>query len=192
MIVKIPSVDGASHSIDTRLLFPGGWVLDAGCRGFDFARAMRDLGCNVLAMDPAEDVECPEELKFGTATVRFVRIALMHYAGQFAFVPQDDPMAGYVAEYDSVSPAWSKTALGLDIPTVMKFLGITRFEAIKLDIEGAEYPVCRAWPGPIAVQVSIEWHGDAESKAKAWAIDRLGMWYRCVKDDKLDSLFVLR
>ena len=39
------------HTVDLDRL-RGGWVLDAGCRDFTFAREMVRRGCRVLALDP--------------------------------------------------------------------------------------------------------------------------------------------
>ena len=87
---------------------------------------------------------------------------------------------------------------------------IAFFEIVKLDCEGAEYAILDGWPGPIARQITVEFHDflgfnpDARPEAyHARLLAQLSRWYDPVKHVKeavewldepayLDSLFVLR
>lgn len=190
MITKIPSEDGGYHSVETSLLNPGGWALDAGCRGFSFTRAMRDLGCTVLALDPASDVVCPEELKFGPLAVRFANLLLTERCSMYLFYESNDRMSSTIIPSNRHAMA-EIMCVGLNVATLMSLIGIAIFDVVKLDIEGAEYSVLNAWPGPVARQISVEWHRTPNC---LWPVycDGLAKWYTCVKNDELDSLFVLK
>src|SRR5688500_14701183 len=63
-------VDG--HTLLPDLVPPGGWALDAGCRGFALAAFLAARGVNVLALDADPDVRDPH-----LDRVTFVNAALV-------------------------------------------------------------------------------------------------------------------
>ena len=187
--------DVAGRTIDVDLL-TGGWVLDGGCRDWLFADAMLQLGEHVVGVDPAQDIR-------GHRGAKFHRAALMPYCG-LAELPHDDDPQTARAE------SWTG---GLRVPavTVDSLRGryaVEVWDVVKLNIEGGEYAILQAWPGPIARQISVAFHDflgrnpcpDPESYYGPM-LEHLGQWYRVAqhekthKDDELDywdSLFILK
>lgn len=207
--MKVETVD--NHSFYPDLLTSGGTVLDVGCRGFGFSRVMAERGMKVLALDPDAGIKDP-----GVPGVTFVCKALM-----------DDP-ALRVATYASWSsgegnyvvrsgrvPAHAEASevQCVDIVRLMGDFGVTVFDLAKFDCEGSEYGVLLRWPGPIARQISVEFHdflgmnpsgNDHEAYYKK-LFAHIGQWYDVVQHEKFvhplmvngpenywDSLFVLR
>lgn len=164
-----------NHSFAPALL-KGGWVLDAGSRGFVFSRELVKRGCTVLALDPAEDVPVLNEPGIYTARAGLVGIGqprrwIMQYG--------DDPNA-----YRLDRPADDQQYGGVETMTIMECMGqngIRHFDLIKLNIEGAEYDVLDTLPGPIATQIVFSFHEHTD-KARGQAecdriIEKLKQWY---------------
>lgn len=134
----------AEHSVDLDLL-SGGICIDAGCRGFQFSEAMRDLGCEVWAFD-IEDMEAPEGIKF-------FKQAIMHYNGTTRFVNTKDVQAKYISESGTVDVQCKSINQIYDDVTP----GIV--DILKLDIEASEYFILSDRNfRPIPKQLSIEFH----------------------------------
>jgi FkbM family methyltransferase len=138
----------AEHSVDLNLL-SGGVCIDAGCRGFKFAEAMRDLGCYVLAMDlEYMEPENPEN-------ILFMKSALMVEPGQYYYVDTKDQQAKYISNAGIPVPSISLN----DLYNVVKTTDVNHIDVLKLDIEGSEYRVL-ADPAfqPLPKQISVEFH----------------------------------
>lgn len=136
-------------------------------------------------MDPAQDVSDPV-----LSNVHFLNTALWDSCGGKHFLRDADPMACRLTDDQSMPQVRCA-----DIRSIMLAFGVRIFDAVKLDIEGAEYQVLKAWPGPIAKQISVEFHPhfckdkDLISAARA----QLDKWYTCVENkEEIDHLFVLR
>jgi Methyltransferase FkbM domain len=137
----------AEHSVDIDLL-SGGICIDAGCRGFKFSEAMRDLGCYVLAMDlEYMEPENPEN-------IHFMQRALMIEPGQYYYVDTKDQQAKFI----------SNTGIQVDgvgihyLYNELKEQG-KEIDVLKLDVEGTEYFLL-ADPNfqPAPKQISVEFH----------------------------------
>ena len=55
------------------------------------------------------------------------------------------------------------TFAGISVQTrtpqwVCSQFAVEKFDLIKLDVEGSEFAILQTWPGPIATQLSIEFH----------------------------------
>lgn len=189
-------VSVASHSVDVELLTKGGWVLDAGCRDFKFSKEMVSLGCKVLSLDPdPEAVPGTDEVL--EKNINFVPKGLAAAAGKDRlFLMENVEMrhlgaAGYTQ--------WHGTA-SVEIETVspsdlMKEHKIEMWDCIKMDIEGSEYEILLKWPGPIAKQITLEWHDHLSEKPPEMLEQiyaHLGQWYDVVYKHPQDTLFVLR
>ena len=148
------------HTIDVDLLPESGWVLDVGCRDLIFAREILKLrgAMIVLAFDPAPDVEVPD-----MPGVAFARTAVVgkDFSGPRYSVGQGEecrllthpgvtgapevccvPIASLVQGGENAVGAW--------LPI--------QYALVKLDCEGSEFDILENWPGPIAQQISVEFH----------------------------------
>ncbi len=141
----------SEHTLDSDRL-RGGWVLDAGCRGFDFARAVAIAGCKVLAIDAGPDVE---DFSPSIEGVIFDCVAL---------TAPGPRVRQFFDGGGNASHLWREgDAAGVPVPctTIRELMArydIKRFDAIKLDVEGEEYAILAAWPGDVTRQISVEFH----------------------------------
>lgn len=116
-------------------------VLDAGCRGFEFSKAMNELGAWVWAID------CDElEGDYWMA-------ALSDNEGIAYLQKTNDPQATKIVKTKTEFPVECITLNGICKKTMVDF-----FDLIKLDIEGSEYDVIMSMERPYAKQLSIEFH----------------------------------
>lgn len=137
----------AEHSIDLDIL-SGGICIDAGCRGFQFSEAMRDLGCEVVALD-LEDME-PENPE----GIHFMKGALMVEPGEYHYVQTKDQQAKFISNTGVRVNGVGIRYLYEDLISSGKAIDI-----LKLDIEGTEYFLLSD-PNfqPIPKQISVEFH----------------------------------
>lgn len=190
----------AEHTIDTALLTPAGLVLDAGCRNFNFARGLVDRGCRVIALDPDPTVTDP-----GIEGVAFFSLALAHEPGERELVITHDPQARYLAPVGATVQEERRTVQATTLLGLMDTLGIARWDAVKLDIEGSEYDILLNWPGPVATQISVEFHEHCAPRPQSVydaIFAHLGQWYDVVQHAKerqhgcpenfWDTLMILR
>ncbi len=189
------------HTVDAELLTPGGWVLDAGCRDFTFARELAARGCKVVAVDADPTVEDPQ-----IDGITFVNSALCDVPGVRQFFMHQDPQARFVIDtQQSMSRPGVVVVEAVTIAQLMARFGVFRWDAIKLDIEGAEYGVLQNLNGPIAKQISIEFHEHVKPRPQALydsIFNRLGNWYDVIQHAKerrhgcapnfWDTLFILK
>ena len=193
------------HTLDVSLLDTDGcegWVLEAGCRDFTFARRLAKKGLYVCALDPDPGVEMPE----GAERIVFLNVALATYAGEGALVMTKDPQARYLAgPRGAPASLLSVTVRTVTVPMLLEKMRIQRFEAVKLDIEGTEYEILLGWPGPVSKQISVEFHEHVRPRPPELYDEifaHLGQWYEVVQHEKTtrhfcapnywDSLFVLK
>lgn len=192
----------AEHTVDVDRLTPGGWVLDAGCRNFGFSRGLVERGCRVLTLDPDPTVEDPKE-----RGITHLPFALGAVGGKRDLIMSADPQARYLAPAGAHVQA---EQVQVDAFTIAEFMGmfeIGRFDVIKLDVEGSEYDILRAFPGPVATQISIEFHehvlGRQNDSVYSAIFDRLaGFGYEiarherdaryCAGENFWDTLVVLK
>lgn len=172
-------------------LLRGGWVLDAGCRDFDFARYAVAKGCQVLALDPSPDVEDPQ-----IGGVIFEGAAVAGVAGKIRFAMTEDLEARHLATACSRGRAVSYVEVcAVTLADVMREHGVAMWDCVKMDIEGSEYEILKAWPGPIASQIAVEFHDHVERRPAEVYEEieaHLGAWYTVVVRTAGDTLFVLK
>lgn len=180
----------ASHTIVGDLL-SGGWVLDAGCRDFIFSEYATRRGCRVVSLDPDPSVVDPN-----IVGIYFRSVAMAAERGTCRFALTDDVEARHLA---------SACSRGRDVPYVdvpvvtlsdlMKDFVVDVWDCVKLDIEGSEYGILADWPGPIARQITIEFHDHVEHRPEYVYDDiyrHLDQWYDAIVCTPGDSLFVLK
>ena len=191
-----------NHSVRTDLLRPGRGVLDVGCRGFVFARAMRDRGMKVIALDPD-----PGIVDLAIDGVTLMRKALIgDTSAGSVLVMHPDPEARHVA------PAAVNTSfpvVPVECMTLRQLndkLGMVEWDLVKLNCEGAEYDIILGWPGAVARQIVVSFHEHTPQKrgktTVKQCVERLRQWYEPVQHVESarygagmnwwDSLFVAR
>lgn len=169
------------HSVDLDLL-SGGICIDAGCRGFQFSEAMRDLGCKVLAFD-LEDMKAPKG-------VQFMKFAISDFNGYGIFKDTKDQQAKHLIEHQCGQQGFPVGVIRLtDVYEVMhKVEPTAQVDILKLDIEGSEYKILSD-PNfqPIPKQISVEFHMHAHRQLHDQYYDKcmenLLKWYEPVKHE---------
>jgi FkbM family methyltransferase len=203
----------SSHTLDLDLLPEAPTVLDVGCRWFDFAVEIvshRPLA-NVIALDPSPDVAAAFETTKQPTAVKFRSAALVGsgYAKQF-LAHFSTGEGDFITDQPRHMPGWDIQPVHflvecMTIGELMLAENVKRFDAVKLDCEGSEFGILENWPGPIAAQISVEFHDwcDPEHRSEIY-YDFLWKklpWYRVVRHDlskqgtgvgHWDTLLVLR
>ncbi len=98
--------------------------------------------------------------------------------------------------------------IGLSVLEIGKLFDVDVWDVVKLDCEGAEYGVLLDWPGPIANQITVEFHEHTGANEKGIEmyqriLRHLKQWYRVIQHETSqehgiktpnywDSLFVLK
>lgn len=190
------------HTIDASLLTPGGQVLDAGCRDFIFSRGMVEHGCRVTAIDADPTVEDPK-----IEGVQFIHCAIAAAPGEREIVMTADPQARHLDGLYAGSPTGAQRCKvsARTLRQLTMLTGVNRWDVVKLDVEGAEYGVLRTWPGPVARQISVEFHEHCAPRPPdlyAEIFTHLRQWYDVVQHEKerrhclppswFDTLLVLK
>lgn len=187
-----------NHSVRTDLL-SGKPILDAGCRGFRFAKWFAERHYRVIALDPLEHLNHVPRSARWIHPIEYLDYALVdHTRGRAAMVITADPEACYIDERGVF------TVPSINIESIsLKAQG--DWDVVKLNIEGSEYGVLANWPGPIARQISVSFHehtpqGQGE-EIIAQIVEHLSQWYTplrhekdaryCAGENYWDSLFVL-
>lgn len=196
----------------TIALFPkknnNGNVLDIGCRHFDFALAMNDLNYKVCCVEADKEVV---QSKF-IDRVKFIHAAVVPESENlqmkqlYAF---SNGTANHLADVGGSKPKATRvqSIVGRSITNLSGLFEVDHWDIIKLDCEGSEYDVLLEWPGPIADQITVEFHEHTGANTKGEQVytkvfERLEKWYTCIQHEKSvrhclstpnywDSLFVL-
>jgi len=183
-------------------------VLDVGSRNYGFSCPMAELGCKVVAIEPDDDVSFPA--KPGIHRIFGALVARGHPFCQDLFKWSSGE--GNFLEYSCIAqPPKSATrqrTCCYSIQEIMKMAAVDYWDIVKLDCEGTEYAILLDWPGPIAGQITVEFHDftganpeGEETYNEIFA--HLGRWYDVVQhkasvrfaanvNNYWDSLFVLR
>lgn len=133
----------AEHSFCPELMTNEGYVLDLGCRGFQFFDHMESLGYLVMAVD-ADRLDSKGRL--------YHNIAITDYNGYCEGISSPDPQAFRVG---------NKTTDGIKcftLPHFMNCFEVDFFDLIKMDVEGSEKQIIMSLTEPPAKQLSIEFH----------------------------------
>jgi FkbM family methyltransferase len=152
--VKITTLD--EHSFDLESLSKEYPILDVGCRGFSLSKHLVELGYTVVAIDPDPIVKNPN-----VQGIRFENVALTskRLTGTRELTTFGNGTGNYIITPTQQQDRHLVVAVNcVDIETLSKNLSIQHWSAIKLDCEGSEYEILLEWPGPIADQISVEFH----------------------------------
>jgi FkbM family methyltransferase len=197
----------ASHTIDVDLLPDVPTVLDVGCRWFDFTRGVLAWRpkARVIALDPSSDVTWEPDLPAGQVSLH--HLALVggeQFSTNFAEGIAGDGGGNFALDAESHGDYRIRRVLCINLPKLMQSHQVEHFDAVKLDAEGSEFGILENLPGPIATQISVEFHdwtGPWKQHGCERALTRLHtLGYRCVQHElskqgtgigHWDSLFVL-
>ena len=146
----------AGHTIDESLLPEDPVVLDVGCRSFDFCQEILNIrpSARIIAMDPDPDMEDPQ-----MAGVEFVNKALVFGdKASSGYASYSTGEGNMLTDLESYYDARMLTVECVQIARLMEDLDIEYWDLVKLDCEGSEFDILANWPGPIANQISVEFH----------------------------------
>lgn len=166
----------AEHSV--KLPTNSGFVLDVGCRSFSFSKEMVRRGYSVIALDPDPTIEDPK-----ISGISYERVALTAKGGKAKFEMASDPQARRLSDAGTVEVDC------VTIQDIMRLNWISVFRIVKLDCEGAEYEILENWPGPIAEQVTVEFHEHVSPQPPERyekILARMGNWYNLVQHEKTE------
>jgi len=150
------------HTFDHTLL-TGGWVIDAGCRGFNFTNYCLDR-TKVYALDIEDFSQSPDVSIVGSYFSQFIfkHAALTTHSGQTEahyfgngtgnFIKGINEQPGNTPD----RPCENKVVKCITLDDIYKEVG-TNIDVLKLDIEGAEYGVMENM-APIPKQITVEFH----------------------------------
>ncbi len=129
-------------------IFPydGAKVLDAGCRNFEFAKALKSHRCKVWCID-ADRFEVEEGCFYHM-------VALSDFVGTGYLVKSDDKQATRIQK----QPATNYEIQCTTLKALSVYYDVEFFDLIKLDIEGSEFEVIMSLDKAPAKQLSIEFH----------------------------------
>lgn len=148
------------HSFDISLISAGGWGIDFGC-GTDFyiSKTMLDFGLKVIAVDPNPRIQSVldspdlfyENAALVSSETQIAEFSLYNDTDAASFCqPKNDVF--FLKKEETIKVAT------ITLDKIMKKYGVEQFEILKLDIEGAEYDFLMSIEGPVAKQISIEFH----------------------------------
>lgn len=178
----------ASHTIDVDLLPEEPIVLDVGCRWFDFTRGVLAWRpkARVICLDPSSDVKCDSDLPLHVSLLHLALVGDNRLQTNFAEGIAGDGGGNFALDAASHGDYRIRKVLCTNIQKLMHGYSIKLFDAVKLDCEGSEFGILENWPGPIATQISVEFHDcwkkeirDGEYYDKLLA-EKLP-WYRLVQ-----------
>ena len=147
----------AGHSVDVSLLPDRPLVLDIGCRDFGFCNEIlvRRPDAKILAFDPDPEIEPPADER-----IRFISKAVTHFPNPTMRL-HGHGEASYVSQFGDNAAVVPNVQL--DHLLFAPYLNArNRYDLIKLDCEGSEFGILQNWPGPIAEQISVEFHDFAD------------------------------
>ena len=131
------------HTICQALIPPHGTILDAGCRGFQFADFFRRDEYDVYPID-IDEIEGEN----------YHRIALCSKSGMRYIKRDRDPDATRT----SFNPEDGEPVNAMTLEAYSEYVGVNHWDLIKLDIEGDEYDLLKNAHHPIAGQITVEFH----------------------------------
>lgn len=146
----------AGHTVDLNRLPDKAVVLDVGCRHFDFTSGILELrpGARVIALDPDPAIVAPH-----MDGCTFLRFALVHDGRtRSRYASYSTGEGNMLTDAESYFDAKMFDVPCTNIERLMRRMHIDHWDLVKLDCEGSEFGILGNWPGPIADQISVEFH----------------------------------
>jgi FkbM family methyltransferase len=172
----------ATHTVDLDLLPEVPRVLDAGCRDFDFTRGILELRpkAAILAIDADPDLPSPPpEL---ARNIAVLRLALVGDSRERArYFRGSTGHGNFLSDLDRYYDMQPVEVACVNMNDLLwgartEQAGPRFIDLVKLDIEGSEFQVLERWPGPVAKQISVEFHDwDKPQYDKVYYHDLFGM-----------------
>ncbi len=183
-----------------------GHVLDVGCRRFDFSKAMLNEDYNVVAIE-ADDEVVPihhEHLRFGN----YALVPEFQNGETQTLIKFGNGTANHLSTIGVSNSKTTNNVTGMSITAISSKFNVAKWDVVKLDCEGSEYDVLLEWPGPIARQITVEFHEHTAANARGNVVyddilKHLSQWYDLVQHEMsvryciptpsyYDSLWVLK
>lgn len=181
------TIDG--HTFDETLL-KDGWVIDAGCRGFNFAfdisysRSMKAYPVKLDSLVLALDIENFTDIPNG---ITFKQAALTNHSGETECYLFGNGTGNFIKGingepgHSEDRPVQKITVPCITLQDIYKEIG-TDIDLLKLDIEGAEYEILENID-PIPEQITVEFHEHCHKEIHDKYIDKvmehLCKYYHC-------------
>jgi FkbM family methyltransferase len=153
-------IDG--HTFDETLL-SGGWVIDAGCRGFNFS-----YHCWLNYKSKCYSLDIENFDNHYTLSTRFKQAALTNYSGQTECYLWGNGTGNFIKGINGTPgstpdrPVKTDLVPAITLQDIYKEIGVD-IDLLKLDIEGAEYLVLEKFE-PIPKQITVEFHEHAHKE----------------------------
>jgi FkbM family methyltransferase len=179
------TIDG--HTFDEVLPYHDGWIIDAGCRGFNFSTHFYlPRGSNPFRRIYAIDIEdFSVEAKGNCST--FKQAALTTHSGQTEAHYFGNGTGNFIKGINEQPgnepdrPCETKTVQCITLQDIYDEIG-TDIDILKLDIEGAEYAILENIE-PIPKQITVEFHEHCHKELHDKYIDKvmdhLCKYYHC-------------
>lgn len=164
------------HSVVLDLLPSNPVCLDVGCRGFSYSYDMRQYrpSATVHELD-IDDLGWWES---------YVRAGIAGFTGQTGCSLDEDPPSRHMVPGGTI-PCYT-------IKDYSEMHGVRQWDAIKLDCEGAEYPILASFDRAWAKQISVEFHQHTHHRRSDQKLtelmDHLSQWYDVVQH-RLESRY---
>ena len=130
-----------------------GTCVDVGCRNFIFAENIGKLCSRVIALDPGEDIEVPNNNK-----IIFLNQCLTVSDSSDVYLVKDGRQNAYYTSFEKFDNHCEKVP-NISLKNLVKTFKLDSIDLIKLDCEGSEYSILY-WlsQNPIARQISVQFH----------------------------------
>jgi FkbM family methyltransferase len=160
------------HTFDEKLL-TGGWVIDAGCRGWNFSYyCWMNFGSKTYGIDIDKLTDVPY-----TESSRFKQAALTTHSGQTEAYFFGNGTGNFIKGINGVPgntedrPCETRTVPCITLQDIYNEIG-TDIDLLKLDIEGAEYEILENIE-PIPKQITVEFHEHCHKNLHDRYIDKV-------------------
>ncbi len=177
------------HTFNEKLI-DSGWIIDAGCRGFNFSfnfshsRQMKSYPVNLDPRVLSLDIENFNDIPNG---VKFKHAALSHKSGEIDAYYFGNGTANFLKGLNGEPgnseerPVETKKVQCITLQDIYNEIG-TDIDLLKLDIEGSEYEILENIE-PIPKQITVEFHEHVHNEFHKKYIDKvmihLCKYYHC-------------